>query len=231
MYRIPPSHILKTKFHSYGGGVPESWVHVEYDDRGQFVARYEGRSHEDFSGVKTSDGWEKFDIDGLLVAAGEASWPYAPGHPDLRAGGTALQGGEEATSSFLQRVNQPSVSAELPGEVIEIHAATPGEDGTVFEVRAARLFEVLDRRDLIHGRGALATEIDFRLAALARLHSDDTLRGWLMPGGEPGMYIHTDLVRAAAEQPVIEDAAGQATFNPASFCRRVLANAESRGHA
>jgi hypothetical protein len=43
IYRIPSSHILKTKFHSYGGGVPDSWSHVEYDDRGQFVARYESR--------------------------------------------------------------------------------------------------------------------------------------------------------------------------------------------
>jgi hypothetical protein len=33
--------------------------------------RYEGRSHEDFDGVKTSDGWQKFNIGGFLVAAGE----------------------------------------------------------------------------------------------------------------------------------------------------------------
>ena len=25
MFRIPRSHVLKAKFHSYGGEVPESW--------------------------------------------------------------------------------------------------------------------------------------------------------------------------------------------------------------
>jgi hypothetical protein len=58
----------KTKFHSYGGGVPESWSHVEYDDRGQFVARYESRAHTN-DGGRISDGWKKFDIDGVLVAS------------------------------------------------------------------------------------------------------------------------------------------------------------------
>jgi len=69
IYRIPPSHTLRTKFHSYGGGVPDSWSHVEYDDRGQFVARYESRAHTNYDGHRTSDGWTKFDIDGVLVAS------------------------------------------------------------------------------------------------------------------------------------------------------------------
>jgi hypothetical protein len=75
MYRIQPSHVLKIKFHSYGGGVPDSWIHVEYDDGGQFVARYDGRSHHNYDGVRTSDGWEKFDIDGVLVGSGNALAP------------------------------------------------------------------------------------------------------------------------------------------------------------
>jgi hypothetical protein len=71
IFRIPSSHILKTKFHSYGGGVPETWNHVEYDDQGQFVARYEGRARTNDDGIRTSDGWKKFDIDGVLVASGD----------------------------------------------------------------------------------------------------------------------------------------------------------------
>jgi hypothetical protein len=69
IYRIPPSHILKTKFHSFGGGVPDSWSHVQYDDPGQFVARYEKQAHTNYDGLQTSDGWKKLDIDGFLVAA------------------------------------------------------------------------------------------------------------------------------------------------------------------
>jgi hypothetical protein len=68
IYRIPSSHVLKTKFHSYGGGVPDSWSHEEYDDEGQFVARYESRAHMN-DGRRTSDGWKKFDLDDVLVAS------------------------------------------------------------------------------------------------------------------------------------------------------------------
>jgi hypothetical protein len=53
-----------------------------------------------------------------------------------------------------------------------------------------------------------------------------------MPGSQPGMhYIHADLVKAAAEEPIIEDGAGQAAFDVESFQRRVLANAKTRGQA
>src|SRR5580692_7954867 len=40
IFSIPSSHVLETKFHSYGSGLPDRWIHVEYDDRGQFIARY-----------------------------------------------------------------------------------------------------------------------------------------------------------------------------------------------
>ena len=68
IFRIPSSHILQTKFHSYGGGVPESWSHEEYDGGGEFVARYESRVHTNDDGVRTSDGWKKFDLEDVLVA-------------------------------------------------------------------------------------------------------------------------------------------------------------------
>ena len=69
IFRIPSSHVLKTRFHSYGGGVPENWSHEEYDDGGAFIARYESRVHTNDAGVRTSDGWKKFDFDDVLVAA------------------------------------------------------------------------------------------------------------------------------------------------------------------
>ena len=69
IFRIPSSHVLKTKSHSYGGGVPENWSHEEYDDGGAFIARYESRVQTNDAGVRTSDGWKKFDFDDVLVAA------------------------------------------------------------------------------------------------------------------------------------------------------------------
>lgn len=135
-------------------------------------------------------------------------------------------------SSFLANVNRTPVSAELLADVLAVHAAMPAEDRPVFEVRAVRLFELLDRKKLGKDKGALAVAINFRLTALARLQADDALRGWSMPGREPGLtYIDADLIKAAAEELVIEDAVGQATFDAESFRRRVLANAETRGRA
>jgi hypothetical protein len=69
IFRIPSPHVLETKFHSYGSGLPDRWVHVEYDDRGQFIAQYESRAHINYDGVQISDGWEKFDMDGVLIAS------------------------------------------------------------------------------------------------------------------------------------------------------------------
>jgi hypothetical protein len=69
IFRIPSSHVLETKFHSYGSGLPDRWIHVEYDDRGQFIAQYESRAHTNCDGVQTSDGWEKFDIDDVLITS------------------------------------------------------------------------------------------------------------------------------------------------------------------
>lgn len=69
IYRIRPSHVLKTKFHSYGGGMPDSWSHEEYDEQGQFVARYESRAYTGHDGGQISDGWMKFDIDDVAMAS------------------------------------------------------------------------------------------------------------------------------------------------------------------
>jgi hypothetical protein len=53
-----------------------------------------------------------------------------------------------------------------------------------------------------------------------------------MPGDEAGKdFIHSDLVRAAAAEPIIEGAAGHVAFNPESFRRRVLASAKTQGPA
>jgi hypothetical protein len=69
IFRIPSSHVLKAKFHSYGAGVRESWSHEEYDGGGEFVGRYESRVHTNDDGVRTSDGWKKFDFEDVLIAA------------------------------------------------------------------------------------------------------------------------------------------------------------------
>ena len=135
-------------------------------------------------------------------------------------------------SNILDDVNRTKVSAELLGEVLKMHAALPPEDRGVFEVRAIRLFELLDSKNLNEDRGLLSMAIDFRLTALARLEHDAALRGWSLPGTEPGMIsISFDVLKAVAEEPLIENAEQQAAFDLDSFRRRVLTNAETVGRA
>jgi|GEM_PF-974544 len=142
-----------------------------------------------------------------------------------------MNAGLDTDVSFLVRVNRTKVTADLLGEVLEMHAAMSAEDRPVFEARAIRIFELLERKGLNEDRGALATAIDFRLTALARLQKDNALHGWTMPGTEAGMdYIHADLLKAAAEEPLIEKH-GQAVFDVQSFQNRVLTNAKMRGSA
>lgn len=113
-----------------------------------------------------------------------------------------------------------------------MHAAMPTEDRSVFEARAIRLFELLEDKGLGRNRRALAIAIEFRLEALTKLHNDIALRAWTLPSGEPGMdYISADLLAAAAEEPLIEDAQGRAAFDVESFRRRVLSKSDLKGSA
>jgi hypothetical protein len=64
--------------------------------------------------------------------------------------------GRNRRSAYLDRVNQTAVSAELLGEVVEIHTALPAE------ARAIQIFELLEWK-MVKSRGAaLAVAINFQ---------------------------------------------------------------------
>ena len=135
-------------------------------------------------------------------------------------------------TDVLNRVNQTKLAAELLGDAAEMHAGLPADDRNSFEGRAISLFKMLDRRGLGRKRADLAIAIDFRLTALARLLQDRQVRGWTLPAGHDGAdFVHPDLIRAAAEEPVIEDANGQPAFDPESFRNRVLRLTGTQGKA
>jgi hypothetical protein len=132
----------------------------------------------------------------------------------------------------LNRINRTQAPAELLGEAIEMHADLPAEDRRAFEVRSIRIFEMLDRKGFGKKCADLVLAIDYRLTALARLLQEHQVRGWTLPAGDQGAdFVHRDLVRAAAEEPVIEDENGYAAFNPESFQARVLRLTTARGQA
>jgi hypothetical protein len=135
-------------------------------------------------------------------------------------------------TDVLNRVNQTKLAAELLGDAAEMHAGLPATDRSSFEGRAISLFKMLDRRGLGRKRADLAIAIDFRLTALARLLQDRQVHGWTLPAGHDGAdFVHPDLIRAAAEEPVIEDANGQPAFDPKRFRDRVLRLTGAQGEA
>lgn len=135
-------------------------------------------------------------------------------------------------SGFFEIVNRMIVSADLLGEALQTIAAMPAPRRSQNEARTAQLFELLEQKALAQDRAALAVAIDARVIALARLQSGDALRGWSAPGDRPGLtVISADLVKAAASEPLIEDADGWPGFDVERFRLRVLADAETLGRA
>jgi hypothetical protein len=125
------------------------------------------------------------------------------------------------------------VSPELLCEVVQMHTAMAPEDRPVYEARAFRIFELLKSKGMRTRKiAALATAIDFRLTALARLQRDASLRGWSMPGQQPGaISISVDALKIAADEPLIENAEKQAAFDAENFRRRLFAVTEPDGRA
>jgi hypothetical protein len=134
--------------------------------------------------------------------------------------------------TLLERANRARVTPDLLDEVLVMHANLPPADRASFEVRTIRTFQMLDEKGLHDERADLAIAIEFRLAAMARVLEAGQANGWTLPSAEAGAeLVHPSLVRGAAEEPLIEDASGGASFNPESFRRRVLAITQPKGTA
>lgn len=134
---------------------------------------------------------------------------------------------------MLKRINRTPVSPTLLGEALERHSAMPAEDRSVFEAQAIELFRFLEEKGFEGNRlSDLALAINFRLTALARLVKGDQIHGWTLPGDEDGqVFLHADVLKAAAKEPLIENAEGQAAFDGRAFAQHVLRVAEARGRA
>jgi hypothetical protein len=130
-------------------------------------------------------------------------------------------------------VNSVSISPELLCEVMKLHADMPAEDRQIYEVRMFRLFELLKEKGLTgtqHTDTAMA--LDFRLTALALLTQEHDVGAWVLPAAELGAdFIHLDLIRAAAGEPVIYTDDGHFGFEPDRFRARVLTLTDPHGSA
>src|SRR5260370_33052360 len=106
---------------------------------------------------------------------------------------------------FKNDINAIEVTAELLGEVMDMYAAMPPDERLIFEMRAMRVLQLFAKQHDAN-RGMVAMTITIRLMALDAVLEDDQLQGWVLPGPEPGLtFVHADLLKAAAEEPLIED--------------------------
>ena len=130
--------------------------------------------------------------------------------------------------SVLERANQTPVSPELFVEAMELFGEMPPEDRSVLDVRTLRLVDFLRAKGFSGRHHAdLVVAITFRSFALAHLVQSDPLKGWIISADERGIEI----VRAAAEEALVEDPDSAVAFDVSSFTPHLLFVAQPQGRA
>ena len=141
---------------------------------------------------------------------------------------------KEAALGVLDRANRTRVPPELLVEAIELFAEMPcEEEQSVFDLRTLRLVDFLRAKGFTGTHHAdLVVAITFRSFALSHLVRCEPVNGWIISAEERGMTrLHAEIIRAAAEEALIEDPDIVATFDVRSFARRILHLAQPQGRA
>jgi hypothetical protein len=131
---------------------------------------------------------------------------------------------------MLRDANRAKVDPQLMEQVLEAVDALPPEHRD-FEGMTIEIVKLVSELGLPEReRTKLSLAINFRLMALGRLTKSGGGRGWTFPAGKGCTYLHEELIRAAAEEPMIlvDD---DVSFDADSFHRRLLALAEPHGEA
>lgn len=135
-------------------------------------------------------------------------------------------------AEFKRRINAVTVSPDLLAEAMVMIAGLPAADRDSFELRTARVVEMVERKGWGEASCFVAMAVTVRLMALDAVLDERAIQQWRLPGGEcGGSYVHHELLRVAAEEPVLEGPDGQPAFAVAAFCRRLAATAASKGRA
>lgn len=126
----------------------------------------------------------------------------------------------------LGRAADPELLRAVLEEVAKLPAELRGFEGHTFTI-----VRILAEREVpVDERATIAVNIGFRLRALGQLTENGGGRGWTL-NGKPGfVLVHEELIRCAAEEPLIE-VDDQPAFDPESFHRRLLLISEMRGKA
>lgn len=136
-------------------------------------------------------------------------------------------------SEFLDRINRTRVPPDLLAEIMARYAAmAPSERGSL-EARALELIQLLESKRLSQDlRADLLLAVQFRMEALAHCALDSAAEGWTLPGMEAGQVLmHADLIKAAAEMPLVEDHLKRVVFDYAGLKERTLLLVRPDGRA
>lgn len=135
-------------------------------------------------------------------------------------------------TEFKRRINAIPVTPELLGEAMLMIADLPPAEKNLFETRTARVVELVERKGWGEASCFVAMAITVRLMALDSVLDDRVVKEWQLPTAECGVsYVHLEVLRAAAEAPVLEGPDGQPAFAVAAFCTRLAATAAPKGRA
>jgi hypothetical protein len=133
---------------------------------------------------------------------------------------------------FQTDINATKVSADLLGEVMVMYASLPSEEWEDFDLKITRVIELLNKKNYGKKSDYLAMAVAIRLMALDSVLLNDEFKGFRYPRDASGIsYIHGDLLKAAAEEPILEGPQGQPIFEVEAFRQTVLRIAVSRGQA
>jgi hypothetical protein len=134
---------------------------------------------------------------------------------------------------ILERVNGVRVTAELLGAALHAQTGMQPQGRSAGEAAMLRILQLLMNKGYRSGQlWMTATAIEFRLTALANLMANDGFLPCSVPRDAAYPAVITlEMLQAGADEPLIEDADGQAAFHSESFLRRVLTNTGSSGHA
>jgi hypothetical protein len=130
-----------------------------------------------------------------------------------------------------EKINSTKIDPHLLGEVMHMLGNLPTESRDIFEIRATKTYTMLVKKGCPDSAIA-ALAITARLMALDAVLDDPQVKSLMITDDKPGMvYLHYDILRAATQEPVVEDANGQPIFVVEKFRKRLLKLAGSGGCA
>jgi hypothetical protein len=131
-------------------------------------------------------------------------------------------------------INAQTITAALLGEVMNMFASLSSDEWSDFDRRLQRVVDFVDEKRCSDNSPLHAMAVALRLMALDAIVVDPGIRGWLISGNPRNgisYYLHGDLLKVAAEQPVLEGPAGEPVFDGEAFRSRLMELAASGGRA